>query len=454
MRVTRLLTALAAMALLVPATAAAVDYPPPSDPGKAPVRKGSKPVTFQVCKQSKCKYKTITSAVKAARGGDVILVTPGTYKESVKITGSRYDKLKLIGNAKNPKGTIIDIKGLKGADNQNGVIINGADNVTVQGIYARNYKANGFFAVNVDGYTFKNLVAAFGGAYGVYAFNSKGGTITDSEAFYNNDSGFYIGQTPPQTKPKRSIVSNVNSWGNVLGWSGTNMRYVTIKDSIWWNNGAGIVPNVLSSEKYPPATDNVIVNNDVFWNNFNYNGLAPFNKKNTSTGDLAYPIGVGILLFGSQNTVVEKNRVYGNWLTGLGLLEQVLLIGNKDPKLNEAGFLRRNTVRNNVFGLGGADLNARDMAYTGNGTENCFSGNTTLSPNVPADNSTFAPCPGPANNTPNNAALAELIGYVAGADANKPETFETNWIRHDHKAKSGFKPCTAYDGKKSTTSLC
>jgi hypothetical protein len=454
MRITRLLTAVAAMALAVPATAAAAGYPPPSDPGKAPSNTVGKNLTLNVCKQARCKYKTITSAVKVADGGDTIRVAPGTYKESVRISGSRYDKLKLIGNAKNPRGTIIDIKGLKGSDNQNGVIINGADDVTVQGFYARNYKANGIFAVNVDGYTFKNLVAGFGGAYGVYAFNSKGGTITDSEAFYNNDSGFYIGQTPPQSKPKRSIVSNVNSWGNVLGWSGTNMRYVTIKDSIWWNNGAGIVPNALTSEKFPPPSFNVITNNDVFWNNWNYNGLAPFVKKNTSTGDIPYPIGVGILLFGSQDTTIEKNRVYGNWLGGIALLQQVLMLGDKNPKVQEAGVLRRNTVRNNQLGLGGADLNARDLLYTGNGSENCFSGNTTLSPNVPGDGSTLAPCPGPAQNTASDAALGEMLGYVAGAQADKPETFETNWIRHPHKAKPGFKPCTAYDGKANPKALC
>jgi hypothetical protein len=454
MRVTRLLTALAALALVVPATASAAGYPPPADPGKKPPRPGGKALTLKVCKQSSCKYKTIGAAVAAAAGGDTIAVGPGVYKESVKISGARYDKLKLIGNAKNPRSTIIDIKGLKGSNNQNGVIINGADAVTVKGFYARNYKANGFFAVNVDGYTLTNLVAGFGGAYGVYAFNSKGGTISDSEAFYNNDSGFYIGQTPPQSKPKRSIATNLNSWGNVLGWSGTNMRYVTIKNSVWWNNGAGIVPNALSSEKFPPPAFNVITNNDVFWNNFNYNGLAPFNKRNTSTGDIPYPIGVGVLLFGSQDTTIEKNRIYGNWLTGLGMLQQVLLLGDPKPELQEAGVLRRNTVRNNVFGLGGADLNARDMFYPGNGTQNCFSSNTTLSPNVPADGSTFAACPGPAQNTPNDAALSEGLGFVAGADANKPETFEKDWIKHDHKAKPGFKPCTAYDGKANPKALC
>ena len=68
------------------------------------------------------------------------------------------------------------------------------------------------------------------------------------------------------------------------------------------------------------------------------------------------------------------------------------------------------------------------------------SGNTTLSPNVPADMSTFAACPGPANNAASDAALGEMLGFVAGAQADKPETFETNWIRHDHAPQGDIKP--------------
>ena len=94
--------------------------------------------------------------------------------------------------------------------------------------------------------------------------------MENSEASYNNDSGFYIGQTPKQTTPERSIVRNVKSFGNVLGFSGTNMRYVTITKSQWFNNGTGIVPNALDTEKYAPPEDNVITDNDIFWNNFNY----------------------------------------------------------------------------------------------------------------------------------------------------------------------------------------
>ena len=55
------------------------------------------------------------------------------------------------------------------------------------------------------------------------------------------------------------------------------MRYVTITKSRFYNNALGIAPNALDSEKYPPAEDNVIIDNDIFWNNFNFHqGNPPF----------------------------------------------------------------------------------------------------------------------------------------------------------------------------------
>ena len=105
------------------------------------------------------------------------------------------------------------------------------------------------------------LVAERCGVYGVYAFNSKGGRDDElARPTTTTDSGFYVGQTPPQTgRKKRTLVKNVTSWGNVLGFSGTNMRYATITKSRWYNNGAGIVPNTLDTREVPAARGNVIV---------------------------------------------------------------------------------------------------------------------------------------------------------------------------------------------------
>ncbi len=160
----------------------------------------------------------------------------------MKITGPSKRYVKLIGNASDPSKVVLDLRKLRSPRNQQAVLINAANEVTLQGFTAIGYKGNGFFVTNATGYTFANLRAMLGGVYGIYAFNTIGGTMRDSTAAWNNDGGFYIGQTPPQAKPVRTIVSNVEAYGNVIGWSGTNMRYVTISKSRFDNNGTGLIP--------------------------------------------------------------------------------------------------------------------------------------------------------------------------------------------------------------------
>jgi hypothetical protein len=422
--------AVAALAagLLIPASGLAQtpSYPEPNDPGKVVPKPSGKGKTRTVCKKG-CKFKTIQAAVNKSKKGDTVRIKKGTYREAVKVNGPKKSYLKLIGDTKKPAKVV-----LEGGDKKtNGVLVNGADEVTVRGIKAQNYTSNGFFFVNVVGYTAQNLIAAKTGVYGIYAFNSKGGTMRDSEAYYNNDAGFYIGQTPAQVKPIRSIVTNIDSWGNPLGWSGTNMRYVTITASRFYNNAAGLIPNALDSEKFPPAEDNIIRDNEIFWNNFNFHQGAPFKIATEGTSALA-PVGTGILLLAGRRNIVEDNKIYGNWGIGVALIQGILL--QKNP---QAVDLVGNQVRDNQFGLDGTDLNGRELAYSGNGSDNCFGGNTGVSITIPADQSTLSPCPFTGANTPNDGALTEMLGLAGEASVAK-------WNRHPHAPKSGFEPLELY----------
>src|SRR3954451_439459 len=253
-------SALAALALagalVLPAAAtAAQHYPEPKDPGKvAPKPKGPFK-TYTVCKKkNRCDFRTIQKAVNKAKAGDKVKVRPGVYHEQVMITGRKKRYLRIIGKPAKPRKVVLEGNGSK----QNGFFVNEADQVTIDGFTARNYQSNGFFVTNATGYKLTHLVAVKGGVYGLYAFNAKGGEMSHSEAYYPSDAGYYIGQTPHQDKPIRSIVRDVKSWGNPIGFSATNMRYVTITKSEFFNNGMGVVPNALESEKFPPAEDNVI----------------------------------------------------------------------------------------------------------------------------------------------------------------------------------------------------
>ena len=422
----RTLTAAAlATAFALPATAQAGSYPPASDPGKGPttLKRGG---TLKVCKKG-CKYRKIQDAINAAGKGTTIRVGKGTYKEGLRILSPTKDRVRLIGDPKDPSNVKLEGRGLRGAPAQNGVQVNNADGVQVNGFHARNFKGNGFFVVNADGYKLTNLVAEKDGVYGLYAFNSKGGEMSNSEAFYHNDAGYYVGQTPPQTRPKRTTIKNVVAWGNVLGYSGTNSRYVTITRSKFFNNGTGLVPNVLDTERFRPNEDNTFVDNDIFWNNFNYLARAPFKVRPNSLG-FRYPAGLGLLVFGGRRNVVEGNRVFGNYLGGTALISQFVLKDKANANVED------NVFRNNVFGLGGEDRNGRDMYYDGSGKGNCFEGNVLASSTLPEDGSTFAPCPGPSPN-----AYREDIRNLAITWVDEG-TWEDRWVRTQHKPIDGITP--------------
>jgi plastocyanin len=423
-------TAALALGLTATAHAQAPVYPKPTKPTLQPKPKGP----FHTLKVGKhAKYKTIGAAVKAAKAGDTIRVANGTYHEGVIVSGKNLRYLKIIGNGSAPAKVVLEGKGLKGAKAQNGIQVNGSDQVTVRGMTAQHYKANGFFFVNVNGYAADKLSAMQTGTYGIYAFNSIGGTMTDDVGAWNDDSGFYIGQTPPQVKPVRSIVKNVQSYGNVLGFSGTNMRYVTIEHSKFFNNGTGIVPNALHSEKYAPPEDNVITDNDVFWNNFNYFVGAPFKVKPPNADSPPYPAGVGILLFGSRTTQVTNNRIFGNYLGGAGMLQQFLL--SQEPGAKD---LIGNSITNNQFGLNGTDLNGTDLVYDGNGSGNCFSGNTGVHATVPVDGSTMASCPFTGANAFSASAQQQLVTWALA------DNHEQYWVKHPHPPQAGIVPLEHY----------
>ena len=428
MRMTRAVP-LAAMAaaLLAPAYASAQTYPKPQKP--TPV--GSKPKgphkTFTVCKGSgRCDFTRIQKAVDKARAGDTIRVRDGVYREAVKILGPKKRFLRLVGNKAHPEKVLLRARGAM----QNGIWVNGANEVTVDGFMTRDYKSNGFFFTNLTGYTMNHLIARRTGVYGLYAFNTIGGRILNSEAYYANDGSFYIGQTPPQAKPVRTIVSNVEGWGSPLGFSATNMRYVTITKSRFYNNAAGIVPNALDSEKFPPPEENAIVDNDIFWNNFNFHrGKPPFVVRKDGTAALV-PVGTGILLLGGRGHRIENNRIHGNFLTGVAAIEGILL--EKNPG---ARSLERNVVRNNQFGMGGADANGTDLMYDGSGHDNCFS-LEGVGATYPADRSTFAGCGGP--NAFSRAAQDGMLGFVG-------ENALQGWSRHAHPAKPGYAPLEVFE---------
>ena len=339
-------------------------------------------------------FPTIQKAVDAAKPGDLILVSPGTYHEAVNIT---TDQLTLRGLDRN---TVVLDGELK---LDNGVRVLGAKGVTVENMTATNYTSNGFFFTQVEGYRGSYLTAYRTGDYGVYAFDATKGQLDHIYAAGSPDAGVYIGACYPCD----AVIDRIVSEHNGLGYSGTNSGgNLLIINSIFRFNRAGVVPNSGSYELCYPERKTTIVGNIVFSNN----------QPDTPAIDVALlAMGNGILSAGGVGNVIERNLVYDHDKSGIGLVP--FLENDPNDKVptpdtwdvtcdvqrqgtpeNPGGPVLWDSQKNSVQNNEVSDSRVADLLVASAGTDlqtlgNCAAGNK-LATTLPKNYETLAPCTG------------------------------------------------------------
>jgi parallel beta-helix repeat protein len=280
--------------------------------------------------------KTIQAAVDEANPGDIILVPPGTYRETVRVL---KDGVTILGS----KGVVIDANGFA-----NGTHV-GAD------IFGRG--PNGIPvcpAVAVRNFTLIGLTVNY----------AKGG----------GDTCIYV-----RNDVEASIIGNVAS-DCTVGVQIVNSDNVIVRGNVVTGNSTGVLAIVDPFNPRTETSDVLIATNRIDANN----------RPNTSTeGDLArIPSGAGVLIVGSDNVRVRANEVTGNNTLGVAITQNPIVSQDPrkiDPNPNDDE-VRRNVVVNNGAhpspGLPGADL-----VYDGSGQGNCFAQNrfaTSVPPKIEA----------------------------------------------------------------------
>jgi hypothetical protein len=393
---------------------------------------------FSVCKHG-CKYRTIQDAVDASRRNATIKIAPGKYKEGVIVKGHKHDGLTIRGTGKSPKKVILEGKNARGPG---GLAQNGIEGIRVDGLrllnmWARNYATNGFFIHECDDYLMKNLYASFNRSYGLYAFHCIGGRMTRSVSWGHGDSSYYVGESPPQKKPDWTSLDHLDGHENVIGYSGSNSRYVKITKSNFYNNGIGVVPNTSDNEKFEPTEDGKITKNNIFWNNFNY--YLPDSRVETVSGGLGelngrtinFPIGAGIVLLGADNWKISNNEIFGHFQWGAATVSDPFNEGDDSVS-------RNNQFIDNQMGRNGTDTNAVDFFTDGSGGSNCLSGN--VSSTVDGSPALYPACPQPpggGTGTGDPTQFAKLADLVL---ADPPESQECSWTKHPHPKFKKYKP--------------
>ncbi|WP_234322807.1 right-handed parallel beta-helix repeat-containing protein [Streptomyces sp. NRRL S-350] len=305
-------------------------------------------------------FPTIQQAVDIAREGDTVLVDPGTYRESVRITKPR---IVLRGTDRN---TVVLDGGVRLV---NGVIATGPGTV-VENLTVHGYLANGVLFTGVtdeklqqhgaggsaydpldtarfpvvQGFRATSVTAYDNGLYGIYAFDARGGVIEDSYASGQADSGIYVGQC----KPCDTLVRGNTVERNAVGIELTNASDgLTVVGNRITANRVGVTVNSNDLEALAPQHGAVIAGNVVADNN------AADTPEQADGG-----FGIGIGIGGGTANKVQRNLVQGNRAVGIVIT---------DPPGHPAS---GNRVEGNR-----ATGNGTDLALASPDPTNCFTGN-------------------------------------------------------------------------------
>ncbi|MFF1799297.1 right-handed parallel beta-helix repeat-containing protein [Kitasatospora sp. NPDC058263] len=179
-------------------------------------------------------FATVQQAVDIAREGDTVLIQPGVYRESVRVTVPR-----VVVRGTDRNAVVLD----GGVRLVNGITVTGAGSV-VENLTVRGFLANGVLFTGVtddqlqrrgaggsaydpldtvrfppvQGFRASRVTAYNNGLYGIYAFDARGGVIEDSYASGGADSGIYVGQC----KPCDTLVRGNTVERNAVGIEITN----------------------------------------------------------------------------------------------------------------------------------------------------------------------------------------------------------------------------------------
>jgi Right handed beta helix region len=340
---------------------------------------------------------SIQAAVDAAAPGDLVLVEPGVYRESVDVA---TDDLTIRGTDRNE--VVLD----GGFELDTAVRVVGADGVAVENMTARNYTANGFFWTGVVGYRASYLTTYRIGSYGIYAFEATKGLIEHSYASGTPEGGIYVGQCFPCD----TVVDDVLAEHNGLGYTGTNAGgELYIINSTFRANRVGIMPNSGTYELCFPQRGATIAGNEVHDND---------QPDTPATRSALRNMGSGILVYGGRDNLITHNLVYDNDGIGIGLVSRLEEDPNapvpapgdqrpcretlQDPPVDPADIPEslvwdasdNRVVGNEVSGSGIADIAVATLGANPAELGNCFDANQHAS-SAPAGLEDLAPCDGP-----------------------------------------------------------
>lgn len=311
-------------------------------------------------------HGTIQRAVDRARPGDLVLISAGTYSESVTvrtagITVRGVDRAMVVLD-----GSHELVAGL--AVTADGVAV---ENLTVVNFTETGIRFGGADDVqspSISGFRASYVTAANNGRFGIEALGADGGLIEHALASGHPESGIHVARC----EPCDIVVSDSTGENNAIGFSSADASiglYVT--RSTFRGNRLGMLAGGRVSEGRGVEPSVVFAGNVVTGN------------QNADTPVVTLGLfGAGIAIDGDQVAAV-RNLVQDHDVFGIGLVD----LDGAAPAANR--------IEGNVLSGNGTDLYYELHPGAVATFDNCFVGNM-FERSLPADIEVLLPCDAPA----------------------------------------------------------
>jgi parallel beta-helix repeat protein len=310
---------------------------------------------------------SIQAAVNAASPNSVIHIQPGTYSESIVVDKAG---IKLIGlSGPGGQGVIIQNPG----DEDDGIrVTNAGDGFELRNVTVQNFEENGVFLIRVDDFTLSHVTTINNGEYGLFPVRCNNGKIEHCSATGHTDTGIYVGQSTNVTMKFNTVFANVN------GLEIENCSNVTAEKNHCYDNVCGILSVLLPGLTVKTSTDITIINNHIHDNNH-------INFADPGGFEAFVPSGSGILVVGTDNTIVKDNKIRDNNFVGVATVSTLVLgalaglppivFADIEPNPDGAKIINNNLFHNGSAPPAGLPLPGVDLLWDGSGTNNCWKQN-------------------------------------------------------------------------------
>ncbi|WP_079064632.1 right-handed parallel beta-helix repeat-containing protein [Streptomyces sp. NRRL F-4489] len=305
--------------------------------------------------------ESVQRAVDAARPGDTVFLAPGVYRESVRIDKSH---LMLRGSGRRtvlaPPATRAE-----NACGQHGdgiCVTAGAGgpltDVHLRSLTVEGFRRNGVWASGTEGLTVHRVRARHNGQWGIGLEKSVRSSVRDSDITDNGDAGVFVANVVEEEggalDTRGTLLVRNTLAGNRIGVTARRVRNLLIGHNTVTGNCAGVF--VVGDEGRPRAGALTVRDNEVARNN----KFCPKTKR------LPFLQGVGVVLTGTEDSLVQHNLVRDN--TGTSPLSGgVVLFHSFVKATNDRNLVRDNIVlRNAPADLINADPDGRGNVFIRN----------------------------------------------------------------------------------------